>query len=421
MINSEACPPTVYVKLSFGSNMTRECMSVYQQKAPDSEDFICMSYEEIPIGQHMIDFLIVSTKSLPPIVTKMKNIFKLIQAQNFDHHMVPLYLETIFELYVEVNSLHPWWASSMPLSKLWHDFNDYSFYSIHPSPYLLDTYDEVDRLMDEEYYWRIVCDQLQTYIKWLDVYVEKLAAFNDALACCLDANPPDSLAALNNIQRAFLFRSFFNDQFLDRTPVNILYNLHETYSAPLGKTIHVSRIRRPEETSIFATDRDNMDFKSMVEGKGTALQLDHLAKMIVGKNVVFTQDLVLQSPGDIYSACSLTMYLLVSMGMHIRKCKNCGKYFVPLNRSDEQYCCRVQAGVKMCRELDYEMKINDDNLLTIYRTAYKTHNARKRRNLNNRTNAEKEFREWITFAKQLLERAKSGEISPQEFQELIKK
>lgn len=67
------------------------------------------------------------------------------------------------------------------------------------------------------------------------------------------------------------------------------------------------------------------------------------------------------------------------------------------------------------------MKINDDNLLTIYRTAYKTHNARKRRNLNNRTNAEKEFREWITFAKQLLERAKSGEISPQEFQELIKK
>ena len=69
MINSEACPPTVYVKLSFGSNMTRECMSVYQQKAPDSEDFICMSYEESPIGQHMIDFLSVSPKSLPPIVT----------------------------------------------------------------------------------------------------------------------------------------------------------------------------------------------------------------------------------------------------------------------------------------------------------------------------------------------------------------
>lgn len=75
----------------------------------------------------------------------------------------------------------------------------------------------------------------------------------------------------------------------------------------------------------------------------------------------------------------------------------------------------------MCRELDYEVKINADELLTIYRTAYKTHNARKRRNLSNKTNAETEFREWVTFAKRLLERAKAGELSVQEFQELIKK
>ena len=75
----------------------------------------------------------------------------------------------------------------------------------------------------------------------------------------------------------------------------------------------------------------------------------------------------------------------------------------------------------MCRELDYEVKINADTLLTIYRTAYKTHNARKRRNLNNRTNAEQEFKDWVNFAKRLLERAKAGEISEEEFRELIKK
>ena len=80
--------------------------------------------------------------------------------------------------------------------------------------------------------------------------------------------------------------------------------------------------------------------------------------------------------------------------IHIKKCKNCGNYFVPLNRSDEQYCCRVQSNGKMCRELDYEEKINADTLLTIYRTAYKTHNARKRRNQNNKVNAEKEINEW---------------------------
>ena len=129
----------------------------------------------------------------------------------------------------------------------------------------------------------------------------------------------------------------------------------------------------------------------------------------------------MQEPADIYSACCLGMYLLIANGMHIRRCKNCGHYFVPLNRSDEQYCYRVQANGKMCRELDYESKINADELLTIYRTAYKTHNARKRRNLNNRTNAEQEFREWVTFAKRLLERAKAGELSVDEFQDLIKK
>lgn len=112
---------------------------------------------------------------------------------------------------------------------------------------------------------------------------------------------------------------------------------------------------------------------------------------------------------------------MIANDIHIKKCKNCGNYFVPLNRSDEQYCYRVQPNGKMCRELDYESKINADELLTIYRTAYKTHNARKRRNLNNRTNAEQEFREWVTFAKRLLERAKAGELSVDEFQDLIKK
>ena len=54
-------------------------------------------------------------------------------------------------------------------------------------------------------------------------------------------------------------------------------------------------------------------------------------------------------------------------------------------------------------------------------TSMPIHNARKRRHQNNKVNAEKEFNEWVSFAKRLLERAKAGEISAQEFQELIKK
>ena len=159
----------------------------------------------------------------------------------------------------------------------------------------------------------------------------------------------------------------------------------------------------------------------MIEGHDPSIQPENLVKLIRDKKLEFTRELILQEPGDTYAACSLSMYLLIDNDLRIRRCKNCGNYFVPLNRSDEQYCCRVQPNGKMCRELDYEVKINADELLTIYRTAYKTHNARKRRNLSNKTNAETEFREWVTFAKRLLERAKAGELSVQEFQELIKK
>ena len=417
-------PADIYVKLTVGANASsaaREHMSVYRQKAAGSDDFICILYDESPIGQHMIDFITVSTDALPPLVAKMKRNLALIQAQNFDHHLVPVYLENTFDLYSEVRGLHCWWASSMPLGKLWSDFNDYSFFAQHPSPYLIETYDEVDRLMSEEFYWRTVCDQLEEYLQWFEFYVVKLAQLNDALACCLDSNLPGSLTSLSNIQRAFLFRSFFDDQFLDRSPINLLYNLHETYASPLGKTVPRSRIQRPHKSDFFTSSGKNMDFKTVIEGRDPAMQPERLAELIKGRQVEFTRELILQEPADIYSACCLGMYLLIANGMHIRRCKNCGHYFVPLNRSDEQYCYRVQPNGKMCRELDYESKINADELLTIYRTAYKTHNARKRRNLNNHTNAEQEFREWVTFAKRLLERAKAGELSVDEFQDLIKK
>lgn len=425
MVNNGMWPADTYVKLTVGASsasMTREYMSVYRQKALGSDEFICINYDETPVGQHMIDFLTASNSALPPLVAKMKRNLRLLQAQNFDHHLVPVYLENTFDLYAEVRRIHTWWASAMPLGKLWNDFNDYSFYSLHPSPYLVETYDEVDRLMNEEFYWRTVCDQIDEYLKWFEFYVGKLSLLGDALACCLDTSQPECLTRLSSMQRAFLFRSFFDDQFLDRSPINLLYHLHETYTSPLGKTVPRSRIQRPANSNFLKGGAGkNMDFKAVSAGRDQSMELENLVALIEGKQIEFTRELILQEPADIYSACCLSMYLMIANNMPVKKCKNCGNYFVPLNRSDEQYCCRVQANGKMCRELDYEVKINADTLLTIYRTAYKTHNARKRRNLNNRTNAEQEFKDWVNFAKRLLERAKAGEISEEEFRELIKK
>ena len=101
MVNNGMWPADIYVKLTVGANASsaaREHMSVYRQKAAGSDDFICILYDESPIGQHMIDFITVSTDALPPLVAKMKRNLALIQAQNFDHHLVPVYLENTFDL-----------------------------------------------------------------------------------------------------------------------------------------------------------------------------------------------------------------------------------------------------------------------------------------------------------------------------------
>ena len=81
----------------------------------------------------------------------------------------------------------------------------------------------------------------------------------------------------------------------------------------------------------------------------------------------------------------------------------------------------MQKNGKRCRDLDYSDKIDTDKLLSIYRTAYKTHNARKQRTKKNNINAEEKFKSWIVFAKQLLEHAKAGELSIEEYSELIRK
>ena len=50
-----------------------------------------------------------------------------------------------------------------------------------------------------------------------------------------------------------------------------------------------------------------------------------------------------------------------------------------------------------------------------------THNARKRRNMKNHASSDKEFQEWVVFAKHLLAQAQEGIISIEDFENLIKK
>lgn len=98
-------------------------------------------------------------------------------------------------------------------------------------------------------------------------------------------------------------------------------------------------------------------------------------------------------------------------GIELKRCQNCGKYFVPESRSDEIYCNNIFKGNRTCRQIGYENKINGDEVLREYRKIYKTQNARKQRNKDNIQGLEERFAVWSAFAKGQLIKCQNGEIS----------
>lgn len=81
----------------------------------------------------------------------------------------------------------------------------------------------------------------------------------------------------------------------------------------------------------------------------------------------------------------------------IKKCKNCGKYFVPEKRTDELYCNNIYEDGRTCKEIgSFKVKqkmINDDDDLRTYRNVYQKLLLRTRRNPEN-LQYEKEFEKF---------------------------
>lgn len=106
--------------------------------------------------------------------------------------------------------------------------------------------------------------------------------------------------------------------------------------------------------------------------------------------------------------------LALSDNIEIKQCKNCGKYFVPDNRSDEIYCSNIYESGKTCKEVGYFrtqqklMKENDD--LRIYRNVYQKLLLRTRRNPEN-DQYEKEFQSFKEKNIDLKEKLNKGKIS----------
>ena len=128
---------------------------------------------------------------------------------------------------------------------------------------------------------------------------------------------------------------------------------------------------------------------------------------------------------DISSVCYAILEELSKIDNYpIKKCQNCGMYFIPNSRLDEIYCDYPKENGKTCREqgaiLSYNRRLQEKSAYAEYRKTYQQKFAMVNKNKNDK-NLKKEFDNWKKQAKEKIAKLKHGELSENEVYDWILK
>lgn len=121
---------------------------------------------------------------------------------------------------------------------------------------------------------------------------------------------------------------------------------------------------------------------------------------------------------DIDGLIRFELLKMVSGGVVVKKCANCGQYFVPVGRIDALYCNRIykeSENNRTCAEigsmLKYKDKIKNDPIYTAYNKVYKRNNSRVR----NKIMTQADFLSWSEEARRLRDDCYADKISLDEY------
>ena len=123
---------------------------------------------------------------------------------------------------------------------------------------------------------------------------------------------------------------------------------------------------------------------------------------------------------SIEDACIASIYTFLKLGLVIKVCANCGKYFAPLRRSDAIYCDRLSPfrRSKTCKEdgsqRTFEEKIKLNGAEKLRRSIYLTKQMRIRRNPDVLSYRES-FEKWKIDAARWKKDLKKGRRTSEEF------
>ena len=238
-------------------------------------------------------------------------------------------------------------------------------------------------------------------------------AIRDFLYFVMDITVPD-LSSLMTFQRAWLFKNIFRSQYnkLDLSAerhLSLVPNfpreyVGDYYDAIFSKLPHL-KVKEIENNEVSE------------EQKATLRAAVNLAKKRKAEEEMIYGEYNVTSLEQLLNIELLSMLRDETM---IRKCKNCGKYFVVTNRNTA-YCDRIDDSGERCSAVgpsrEFQKKMKEDEALKIYTRAYKTHFARVKKG----TMEKDAFTEWCKEAKERLEQARAGKLDVPTFQEWLKK
>jgi len=108
----------------------------------------------------------------------------------------------------------------------------------------------------------------------------------------------------------------------------------------------------------------------------------------------------------------------------IKKCQNCGMYFIPTSKVDEIYCDYPKENSKSCRDLgafqSYTERLKNNKAMGEYRRTYQQKFMQVRKDKNN-TKLSKDFETWKKKAKEKINDMKKGKLTETEVYEWILK
>ncbi len=126
---------------------------------------------------------------------------------------------------------------------------------------------------------------------------------------------------------------------------------------------------------------------------------------------------------NLFDALSIELIKLIESRKLFKKCEHCKKLFFPKDRA-EKYCDRITEKGKTCKDVGYLNKVESNEFLKAYNTAYKTRHAEKQRKIRGKSTSTIEkynnaLMEWKENARIQLKKAQEGKISKDEFKKFL--